>query len=366
MINKFLFILFKNDKENNNIKTQKTQMQKFITYQEFDAKKLTGGEPKTETIKKDTGDVTYNEIKFLYNYGTTEEPVLAELFVELPELPMTGVIAKQGDMATGKNGPYQKMNYSTKVTFDLCNPSNRKEVEIALLKIHEIYMATSQILGQYKGKLKMPHFNPLMPEVLYKDPIYWPMDDKGEKMEGRDPSMYLKLRNYGHAKTLFTDLKGGVQDWKVLNNVEMRGVPLLHIEKIHVGTKPSLQVYCSSTIITEIRAVGSQTKQISTLERLKAKYGNTGVESVEAQLAELKMARQETLTSETTHHPANMQDVESLQDFLGSSPSASSHTNTQSTLNTSSANPTTEKTTSSIKMPNISTSKPLQIPIKLN
>ncbi len=349
---------------------------KTITYDEFDAKKLIGSEPKSETIKKENGDLTYHEIKFLYNYGTEAEPVLGELFVELPELPMTGVIEKKGDVVPGKNGqPYQKMNYSTKISFDLSNPTNRKDVEMALLKIHEIYMATSQILGQYKGKLKMPHFNATQPQVLYKDPIYWPTDDAGEKMQGRDPSMYLKLRNYGYAKTLFTDLRGSVQDWKVLNNVEIKGVPLLHFEKIHVGTKPSLQIYCSSCVITDIRAVGTQTKQMSTIERLKAKYGNTGVESVEAQLAELKMARQESLSNPSTGEGLGVGqndnlDSDGLQDFLGNTASvAHTQSPTANAAPTMSSVPPvipSQNSGSAVRMPNIAGKPTLTIPIKMN
>ena len=106
---------------------------------------------------------------------------------------------------------------------------------------------------------------------------------------------------------------------------------------MQICTEPKIRETQSlkSAIVTKIVQSGSETTQTSTLERLNAKYGASKVDEVEAQLAEIRMAHQDSL-SQTQTQPdflseGNMHDMpteskndakeESVADFLASAPS---------------------------------------------
>jgi len=193
----------------------------------------------------------------------------------------------------------------------------------------------------------MHDFDPLKPGGVFKNPVYWHRDEvSGEKIKGKNPNIWVKLRNYRTNKTLFTDLNGQVIDWKLLTDVNITMLPLLHFEKIYVGAKASIQVYLASAIILKIVPINTESRQVSTMEKLRTKYGNLQ-DQVESQLAELRMSRQDSLNTTplpsshtefgndysdnnstrntATMHTMPTMSVEtaqpvSLQDFLGAPP----------------------------------------------
>lgn len=307
-------------------------MNSLVTFDQFNASKLGGSEPIPMSIEKPNETIKYNEIKLHYNYGTNEEPVISDLFFELPTVSATGIRLKEEE-TNGKNGAYKKTNYSMMIRLDLSDPKTKNEIQVALDKMDELHARTCQVLGTCKGKVKMHDFDPQRPGGMFKNPVYWPRDEvTGEKVKGKSPNLWVKLRNYKNNKTLFTDLNGHVVDWKLLTDVDITCVPLLHFEKIYIGSKASLQVFLASAIIVKIVPMGTETRQTSTLERLKAKYGDSGVESVEAQLAELRMARQETLASTATSNEFGTPDYGTMHSTIPSSSTSSSGTNEQASL----------------------------------
>ena len=322
-------------------KSTTSNMNSLVTYDQFNPTKLGGSEPIPTSFKKGNETISYNDIKLHYNYGTPEEPIISDLFFELPSVPAGGIRMKEED-AMGKNGPYKKQTHSMMIKLDLSDPATRGEIQKALDKMDEVHSRCCQVLAGCKGKVKMHDFDATRPGGMFKNPVYWPRDEvTGEKVKGKSPNIWVKLRNYKGNRTLFTDLNGHVVDWKLLTDVDITFVPLLHFEKVYVGAKASLQVHLASAIILKVTQSGTETRQTSTLERLKEKYGANLADSVEAQLAELRMARQETIhaapaefgsTDYGTMHsvtpsaggvtaaaPASEQ--ASLQDFLSGAPS---------------------------------------------
>ena len=274
-------------------------MNQLVTFDQFLPERLSGTEPIPTSFKKDNGEsISYNEIKLHYNYGTPEEPVISDLFFELPPVGASGIRMKEEDK-TGKNGPYKKQTFQVMVRLDLTDPSTRAEIQKGIDKIDEVHSKACQLLAGCKGKVKMHDFDAQRPGGMFKNPIYWPRDEvTGEKIKGKSPSLWLKLRNGKTNKTLFTDLNGHIVDWKLLTNVDVTLVPLLHFEKIYIGSKASLQVHLASAIILKIAAAGTQSRQVSTMDRLKEKYAATGLaDTLEAELAELRMARQDVLNN---------------------------------------------------------------------
>jgi len=302
-------------------------MSLLVTYEEFSPDKLGASEPSKEQIKKEKETIDYFEMKLHYNYGTVEDPVISDLFLELPELPATGIRVRE-DQTMGKNGSYTKKNHSMMIKFDMSDPKTKNEIAKALEKTEELHASACSFVYKNKGKVKMHDYNG-QPGGLFKSPIYRPRDENtGEIIKGKNPNLWIKLRNYKNNKTLFTDLNGKVVDWSLLTDVDIHFVPLLHFEKIYVGAKASLQVYLASAILTKIVPMNTETRQMSTLERLKAK--NNGLaDTVEAQLADLRLARQEMLSRQSSlqtkseysdHGEAKMHnmdnDSQSIQDFL--------------------------------------------------
>lgn len=317
-------------------------MNSLVTYDQFNPAKLGGSEPIATSFKQGNDTISYNDIKLHYNYGTPEEPIISDVFFELPAVTAGGIQLKEKD-AQGKNGPYKKQSYSMMIRMDLANKETRTELQKALEKVDEVHVKACQLLGACKGKVKMHDFDAARPGSIFKSPIYWPRDEvTGEKVNGKNPSMWVKLRSYKTNKTLFTDLNGHIVDWKLLTDVDITFVPLLHFEKIYVGAKVSIQVYLASAIILKVVPVGTETRQTSTLERLKEKYGANLADSVESQLAELRMARQEVIhapaefgsTDYGTMHSVTpsvgasvstpVAEQASLQDFLSGAPSRKS------------------------------------------
>lgn len=289
-------------------------MNTLVTYDQFKASHLGGSDPQPQQIKKTNETINYNEIKLHYNYNTPEDPVVSDLFLELPPMQATGIRSK-AEPAQGKNGAYTKESHSMMMTFDLADPKVRNENQKALEKIDEVHAVACQILGGCKGKVKMYDFDPTRPGGVFKNPIYWPRDEvTGEKIKGRNPSLWVKLHNYKNNRTLFTDLNGEVIDWKLLTDVDITFVPLLHIEKIYIGSKATLQIYLASAVVIRIVQLGTESRQKETADRIKQQYGGGLADTVAAQLAELRMARQDQLAKTgATSNPTRNNDFGSKE-----------------------------------------------------
>lgn len=325
----------------------------FVTFDQFDATQLAGKAPEGKQFTNGKGET----IKFAYqglryNYGTTTDPVVTDLFLEGPEVKAFGIKTDSEEKTKNDGTTYTKTTHSQMIKFDLSNAEHKLFIQ----KFNEMHAAASFALGSTPWA-KMNEFDPKRPGGMFKNPIYWPRDAvTKEILPGEDPSLWVKVRG-GYIKTLYTDLNGDPIDWALLRNVEIQYVPLFHVEKTYIGAKASLQIFLASAIVTKLTEVGTTSRQLSTLDRLKAKYGSGDAQDqLESQLAQMRLNRQDQLAAETMGSPqlpgnntvldqARPENTGSLQDFLSNAPSMPSQvtmpTQPNVTTGVSSATPQT-------------------------
>ena len=179
-------------------------------------------------------------------------------------------------------------------TFDLQD----QECVECLVKLDELHAGASRELGKFKGKAGMFDFNADNPGGMFKNPVYYKRDlVSGERVKGRNPSMWVKMNNWTNNKTLFTDLNGNSINWELLYDVEVSMIPLVHVEKIYIGGgKGSLQMKMISGVVTSVVRINTQSRQTRTIQRLKEKHSGLA-DTVAEQLAQLTMDKQDMLDS---------------------------------------------------------------------
>jgi hypothetical protein len=227
----------------------------------------------------------------MYNFGNPiENRVLNEFIIEGCEMD-----SKFGIQS--KPGVSGRLEHSIMCTFDGNNGDHARFLET----LGTIHAGCAYILGQVKGAVKLFNFNPDMAEATgLKNPVYHPRDAvTGAVLQGRNPSMFLKLFSRGKPpmveQTLFTGLDTKPIPWTLLTGVEMKWIPLLHVKRIYVGGgKGSIQLEVISAVVTAIRARNTETRQTGTIDRLKAARPELQ-DAVAAQLAKLTATRQEQL-----------------------------------------------------------------------
>jgi len=266
-------------------------------YTNFKGDHLQSIDPKEKSFETKNGKVSYKEIPLQYNYGTQESPIIDTCFFEGPILKCYGGInTKREDKPALKEGdpPYVKESHSIMFTFDLLD----EECVACLEKFEELHRSAAQQLGKFKGKVGLFDFNPEHPGSTFKNPIYWHRDTvTGERVKGKNPSLWVKLNHYRNNKTLFTDLNETPIDWSLLTEVEMKLLPLIQVEKIYVGGgKASLQLKLVSAVVVDVAPVGTRTRQTRTIDRLRKKRGGLA-DAVASQLATLRMEKQDSLDS---------------------------------------------------------------------
>jgi hypothetical protein len=288
---------------------------------------FSGNEPEEKKIETGKEIVKYFEQKLFYNYGTEEEPIIQDVLIEGPLMKSSGLRVKDEGMKTSKKGDqYHKISYSMMLLFDLADERTKEESETCLKLFKEAYLGAAKSLAPYKGKVGMHHFDAEHPEASLKDFVYWPRDNNGDIVKGKNPNIWVNFKSYGPHKTLITDLKGKPIEWGCLKGTDIEIVPLFHIESNFVGTSKKVKINLKSGIVTKIVPTASETCQGGTLERLRKKYGSQLEDDVESQLANLRMERQETLNQTsspefgdnvgTMHEMESSEPKESISDFL--------------------------------------------------
>ncbi len=301
--------------------------QSYATFQDFSVGRLTCTPPEQKTVPG-TGPganppnsvpaTFYYQIPLMYNYGTSESRILNDFLFEFCELESKfGIQAKPGQSG--------RMEYSLMAKFESTKPDHMQ----CISAINEIHRGSSYVLQQYKGVVKMPHFQVQMAEATgFKNPVYRPRDEAtGDIIQGRAPSMFLKLFNRGVPpmveQTLFTGPDQKPIPWTLLTGVEMRYIPLVHIKRIYVGSKASLQMEVVSAIVTSIKARGTSTLQTSTIHNLQQNRPDL-TDTVAAQLAKLTTDRQERLINDNpstfTVNPPSISSTEDQPTFSNITP----------------------------------------------
>jgi hypothetical protein len=280
---------------------QPQSTQRYVSYTDYADERMLHTSPESKTVPNTGPNTpnptpqTYKQIPLMYNYSQGVTPLLDDAMVEGCEME-----SPDGIRSTVKDG---KTQYSVMVRFD-----NSIESNGFVSCVGKIHMRTAAILGSVKGAVGLHEFDAERPNALYKNPIYRPRDPTtGNLIEGKPPSIYFKLFKRGKDEsneTMFTDLEGKRIPWALLKNVKVKFVPLIHIKRIYVGAKPSLQMEMVSAIVTDIHAKGSQAMQLDTINRLKEARPELA-DTVAAQLSKLTLDRQDQLLGHTAAASTN-------------------------------------------------------------
>lgn len=224
----------------------------------------------------------YNIIPLLYNYGDNK---FDNVMIEGCEMEVYDGI-RSHKIYNAK----EREKYDIHARFDLSNPNHNQFLDM-MKKFHD---GCAVYLDWVKDIVKMHKFRKSDAEVTgFKYPVYTPRDwITGEILVGRDPSIFLKLVCNGFEQTLFTDESGKVLPWHQLENVEMRFIPMIHVEGISiVSGYASLRIAVASAVVTGLQPRNSITKQIATLSELKQRRPELS-DMVKYQLAKLEVERQ--------------------------------------------------------------------------
>ena len=271
--------------------------QSYATYTDFTVTRLSCTPSEQKTIPGTGPQATppsppqyYYQIPLMYNFGTAENRILNEFMFEACEMDTQfGIQSKPGQSG--------RVEHSVMCRFDSNNPEHNRFIE----SIGQIHGGCAYILSQMKGAVKLYNFNAQMAEATgLKNPIYRARDEvTGEVIQGRAPSMFLKLFSRGKApmleQTLFTGLDGKPIPWSLMQGVEMKFIPLIHVKRLYVGGgKASIQMEVVSAVVTSIRARNTTSRQLGTIQRLQQARPELA-ETVSAQLAKLTMDRQDQM-----------------------------------------------------------------------
>ena len=241
----------------------------------------------------------YYQIQLMYNFSADpEKPILNELIMEGCEMESKfGIQSKPA-----QNG---RMEHSIMTSFDMNNTDQSRFVET----IGQIHGGCAYILQAMKGTVKMPNFNAQQAVATgLKNPIYRPYDEvTGDPIPGRAPSMFFKLFSRGKPpmveQTLFTGLDAKPIPWGLLQGVEIKFIPLIHVKRIYVGGgKASVQMEVLSAIITSVRTRNTATRQTGTIQRLQQNRPQL-LDQVAAQIAKITADRQDQLLGVTQAQP---------------------------------------------------------------
>ncbi len=239
----------------------------YVTYDNFDIANLVfpqKAEKKTipgtgPTAMPPTPEQYYHQIVLKYKYPNGTE---GDLFIEGPEVKSSFGLQEKASM-TGKNG----VECTIPIRLDLNDPEHLRFIEVC----KKVHAGCSQLLEKFKLQVGLKFFKASDPEAtgLPFKMLYFPTNKETlEIIEGQPPSMYFKLFDRGNRKTLFNQPNEEPVSWDQLKGVEIKFYPLLHIKRIYVSSKASIQTELSSGIITHIEQTTANTKQVHTIARL--------------------------------------------------------------------------------------------------
>lgn len=306
--------------------TQPTQLnQDYSTYTDFTVTRLSCTPSEQKTIPGTGPQATppsppqyYYQIPLMYNFGTAENRILNEFLFEGCEMDTQfGIQSKPGQSG--------RVEHSIMCRFDANNQEHNRFIE----SVGQIHAGCAYILAQMKGAVKLYNFNATSPQMAeatgLKNPVYRARDEvTGEVIQGRAPSMFLKLFSRGKApmveQTLFTGLDGKPIPWALMQGVEMKFIPLIHVKRIYVGGgKASIQMEVVSAVVTSIRARNTTSRQMGTIQRLQHARPELA-DTVAAQLAKLTTDRQDQMLGGAVPPPPEQHAGTDQPTFAGITP----------------------------------------------
>lgn len=255
----------------------------FVNFANFLPSNLYALSPESKQSKPKGNEpvVSYHEIVLQYNYGTVEQPKVDKLQKEEPECYSSG-----GIYSSEKDG---RKSYSICAKWSTSKPETKQFMEAHM----GMYMGCAQVVNTNKAALKIFSFrldNPDIMEMGFKNPVSYPKDKlTGQAIPGKDPQMWIKIIP---GKSVFTDLQGKTLNWKLLENVDMTFIPVIHFEKLYGnGKTASLQIKLASAVVTSIKPRNAGDLQKGTIQKYVAS-NPTALSALEEQIAKITLERQ--------------------------------------------------------------------------
>lgn len=266
-------------------------MPNYIKPDQMDPSKVVGKDLEIRKVKGDEAK-SYMQIPLKYNYGAMEDMIR----IQLPKVTCSGI----------KPNKYRPDTYIINVRLD----RNDEMCRIFMERFPQMFQATCQVLDKQKLAAKVKFFNPSCPEASnFRNPLFYPPDPKtNEPQLDQDPYMQIKLIRNGtppnEMKSLFTDLKKKEIDWDLLKNVSLTIIPLISMEKIYLGSNPSLQIKLISAVVCGVRKRGSETMQDDAINDYLLEHPNADNE-LEEQLTALMAQSAVSASSGGRSSPSN-------------------------------------------------------------
>jgi len=284
-------------------------MSRFVNYVEFDPAKVQISTIDVKTVQDGNTKISYRNVNLIYNYGTDDKPIPDELLLELPRVKSLDGIEER--IFHGKT------NWTIGARF-----GETEEDIMFCQKMDQMYASLRSCLLDMKSELRFNELSKSNIDFIFKNPLYRPKDKiTDEIIAGKPPSCYLKLFKMEHSKTLFTDLKARPIDWKLLTNVEMEYQPLVKMPAIYVGGgKCRLQMKVLSAVVIKAVAIGTETLQTKTIERIVEKEPDR-LKELEKQLRKLANREEplEDIKEEPKAESPSEDNIDSLTSLMSGS-----------------------------------------------
>jgi len=256
-------------------------------YKNFNPSNVTNLKPE----QSKNADVPCWFINLLYNYNTsdTSVPDFDDFEMELCEFTATqGITVKE---TVQKDGSV-RTDESILVKFDVNNEDHVQCMET----LKNLHLKLAKLVGDVKFIIKRPQYKPDDPVTAgFKELIYFPIDEMGEPIAGRAPSMFLKLFSWGKGdtatSTVFVDMDNKPIDKKLLTGVELKFIPSLQIRRIRSAASISVNMEVKSAIVVSAKERNTESSQLATLNRLKNERPELKTQ-LSSQLARLTANRQ--------------------------------------------------------------------------
>lgn len=216
--------------------------------------------------KPKDAEATYNSFVLNRNMGTDGAHVLKECLIEGPIMEFSGISRRENPMnkrnevtIVGRYDPLENKEHGEWIKF--CDEIFRGDIA-KQLRPH------AAVIG---ANLSEDDFDtPAGFGRIIKSVIYRPRDKKTKKLiKGAAPCNYFKLNEFYTSKTNFFGLNGKAIDWSLLENVKMRGRPLILFKSVYANgqDKAPIQFELRSVQLTQVPiAVNSENLQKETLQ----------------------------------------------------------------------------------------------------
>lgn len=255
-------------------------------YKTFNADQVTSLKPE----QSKNADVPCWFINLLYNYSSnTEIPDFDDFEMELCEFTApNGITVKETEQKDGS----LRRDESILVKFDVNNPDHAQCMET----LNNLHLRLAKLIGDVKFIIKKGSYKTEDPVTSgFKELIYFPIDDMGQPIPGRAPSMFLKLFSWGKGDTatssVFVDLDNKPVNKKLLEGVELKFIPSLQIRRVRSAASISVNMEIKSAIVISAKEKNTESAQLATLQRLKTERPELK-NTLSSQLAKLTATRQ--------------------------------------------------------------------------